>query len=122
MSIKPCPPEDWEQREVVKWLRARNIPHFATVNQQQMSGGNRRAAAIIVGKLKALGMHPGVSDLCVLLPHVLLFIEMKREHGGVVSKVQKEWINMVNELPYAEGIVCRGHREAIKVLEQHTWG
>jgi hypothetical protein len=52
--------------------------------------------------LKAEGVQAGVPDLFV--SEWLLWVEMKREAGGVVSPVQKEWIE------YLEGI---GHRVII---------
>ena len=49
--------------------------------------------------MKAEGVVPGIPDLFV--PAWLLWVEMKRETGGVVSPAQKDWIE------YLEGI---GHR------------
>ena len=49
--------------------------------------------------LKAEGVQAGIPDLFV--PEWLLWVEMKRETGGVVSPVQRDWI------AYLEGI---GHR------------
>ena len=49
--------------------------------------------------LKAEGVVPGIPDLFV--PAWLLWVEMKRETGGVVSPIQRDWI------AYLEGI---GHR------------
>ena len=52
--------------------------------------------------LKVEGVSAGVPDLFV--PEWLLWVEMKRQTGGVVSPVQKDWIS------YLEGI---GHRVII---------
>lgn len=49
--------------------------------------------------MKAEGVQAGVPDLFV--PEWLLWVEMKRESGGIVSPVQMDWIQ------YLEGI---GHR------------
>ena len=86
--------EHLEQVRLVSWFR-RNYPGvriFAIPN-----GGHRGASQ--GAALKAEGVTPGVPDLFV--PAWGMWIEMKRETGGVVSPVQKDWIE------YLEGI---GHR------------
>ena len=88
------PSEHLEQVRLVSWFR-RQYPDtriFAIPN-----GGGRSASQ--GASLKAEGVTPGVPDLFV--PEWLLWVEMKRETGGVVSPVQKDWIS------YLEGI---GHR------------
>ena len=118
MVANTIPLEEHEQRAVVQWLRAMRIPCFATLNHQQMSGINRRAAAIIQGKQKALGMQPGVYDLCVFLPNKFLHIELKRQKGVVVSNPQKIRGAIINRFPYAEAIVCTGADEAIQAVKE----
>jgi len=64
--------------------------------------------------LKAEGVQAGVPDLFV--PAWGMWIEMKREAGGVVSPVQKDWI------AYLEGIghrviVGRGFEDAKRQIE-----
>ena len=86
--------EHLEQVRLVSWFR-RQYPDtriFAIPN-----GGHRGASQ--GASLKAEGVTPGVPDLFV--PEWLLWLEMKREAGGVVSPVQRDWIS------YLEGI---GHR------------
>lgn len=112
-----CPKEDHEQREVVKFLRKNKIHFFSVPNSQQMSGVNRNVAVRIMGTLKALGLSPGVPDLVILMPKKLLFIEMKRLHGGVVSKFQIHWGTVINSFDYAESFICRGHEQAITLIK-----
>ena len=86
--------EHLQQVRLVSWFR-RTYPDtriFAIPN-----GGGRSASQGVA--LKAEGVTPGVPDLFV--PEWLLWVEMKREAGGIVSPVQREWIQ------YLEGI---GHR------------
>ena len=86
--------EHLQQVRLVSWFR-KTYPDtriFAIPN-----GGGRSASQ--GASLKAEGVQAGVPDLCV--PEWLLWIEMKREAGGIVSPVQREWIQ------YLEGI---GHR------------
>ena len=86
--------EHLQQVRLVSWFR-RQYPDtriFAIPNGGARSGVQGAA-------LKAEGVTPGVPDLFV--PAWLLWVEMKREAGGVVSPVQRDWIQ------YLEGI---GHR------------
>ena len=86
--------EHLEQVRLVSWFRKTypGVRVFAIPN-----GGGRSASQ--GAALKAEGVQAGVPDLFV--PEWLLWVEMKREAGGVVSPVQKDWIS------YLEGI---GHR------------
>ena len=86
--------EHLQQVRLVSWFR-RSYPGvrvFAIPN-----GGHRGASQ--GAALKAEGVQAGVPDLCV--PAWNLWIEMKREAGGIVSPVQRDWI------AYLEGI---GHK------------
>lgn len=98
-KLKPetQPSEHLEQVRLVSWFRKTypGVRVFAVPN-----GGGRSMAQ--GASLKAEGVTPGVPDLCV--PAWLLWVEMKRETGGIVSPVQKDWIE------YLEGI---GHRVII---------
>ena len=89
--------EHLEQVRLVSWF-CRTYPDtriFAIP-----TGGGRSMAQ--GASLKAEGVQAGVPDLFV--PAWLLWIEMKREAGGVVSPVQRDWIS------YLESI---GHRVII---------
>jgi len=86
--------EHLQQVRLVSWFR-RTYPGvrvFAIPN-----GGHRGASQ--GAALKAEGVSPGVPDLCI--PAWNLWVELKRETGGVVSPVQRDWI------AYLESI---GHR------------
>ena len=88
------PSEHIEQVRLVSWFRRQGpgVRIFAVPN-----GGGRSMAQ--GAALKAEGVVPGIPDLFV--PAWLLWVEMKREAGGVVSPIQRDWI------AYLEGI---GHR------------
>lgn len=107
-----CPTEDAEQITFLNWFRL-NYPGvliFAVPN-----GGFRHKAT--AQKLKQTGVVKGIPDL--FIPEWLLWIEMKREKGGTVSKEQKEKINYLNDIGH-KAIVCRGHQEAISACLSHT--
>ncbi len=86
--------EHLQQVRLVSWFKRQwpSVRIFAIPN-----GGGRSASQ--GASLRAEGVTPGLPDLFV--PAWLLWVEMKRESGGVVSPVQRDWID------YLEGI---GHR------------
>ena len=98
------PSEHLEQVRLVSWFR-RQYPDtriFAIPN-----GGHRGASQ--GAALKAEGVSPGVPDLFV--PEWLLWVEMKREAGGVVSPVQKDWISYLESIGHRV-IVGNGFEDA----------
>ena len=115
--MNTTPLESQEQEWLCAWLRAKNIPHYAIPNSQDMSGVNRVHARNAMAKLKRQGLQPGFPDICVLLPNFALYIELKRQKGGVVSEKQAEWYKAINSLPYAKAVICRGFGEAVDVIE-----
>lgn len=71
--------------------------------------------------LKAQGFKSGFPDLIVFAKNKkynALFLEFKREKGGVVSKAQKNWIEWLNENGYYACSV-KGNVEAVKILEEY---
>lgn len=127
---RDLPTEAEEQHSVVEWLRYNNIMHFAPTNENNTYKQNRKYAMIAEQKAKAAGKLKGVSDLIVMLPNKILFIEMKRRRKLLkngctsithtkVSKEQYEFLTKVNKFDYAEGVVCYGAKEAIELIKQH---
>ena len=104
------PTEHEEQREFVRWFRKVYAPTriFAIPN-----GGARGAAT--AGRLKAEGVSPGVPDLCI--PAWGLWVEMKRQKGGVVSAEQKDWISYLQSVQQCV-LVCRGADDAKALRSQ----
>ncbi len=94
MSEDRLPTEHEEQRELVRWFRQtyKGVRIFAIPN-----GGPRSRAT--AGRLKVEGVSPGVPDLFV--PAWGLWVEMKRQKGGVVSAEQKDWMNYLQSVNYA---------------------
>ena len=96
--------EHLQQVRLVSWFR-RSYPNtriFAIPN-----GGHRGASQ--GASLKAEGVTPGVPDLFV--PAWLLWLEMKRETGGIVSPVQRDWIQYLEGIGHLV-IVGRGFEDA----------
>jgi hypothetical protein len=101
--------EHLEQVRLVSWFR-RTYPGvrvFAIPN-----GGAR--SGVQGASLKAEGVSPGVPDLFV--PEWLLWIEMKRETGGIVSPVQRDWIEYLESIGHRV-IVGRGFEDARRQIE-----
>lgn len=78
------PTEHEEQIDFVRWFRRTYSPVriFAIPN-----GGERKKAEAM--RLKAEGVSKGVLDLFV--PEWSLWIEMKKQKGGVISAEQHDW-------------------------------
>jgi len=101
--------EHLHQVRLVSWFR-RQYPDtriFAIPN-----GGHRGASQ--GAALKAEGVQAGVPDLCV--PEWLLWVEMKREAGGIVSPVQRDWIQYLESIGHRV-IVGRGFEDAKRQIE-----
>jgi hypothetical protein len=99
-----APSEHLEQVRLVSWFR-RSYPGvriFAIPN-----GGGRSASTGVA--LKAEGVQAGVPDLFV--PEWLLWVEMKREIGGIVSPVQRDWIDYLQGIGH-QVIIGRGFEDA----------
>ena len=105
------PSEHTEQVAVCRWLRLHRIPFFAVPNG---GGRSKREGA----SLKAEGVVRGVADLIVMLPGGALCLEMKRRAGGRQSPAQRDWEQMVSEIPGWSYKLARGASEAIAILEE----
>lgn len=60
-------------------------------------------------KFSAEGLRPGVPDLFV--PEWTLWVEMKRQKGGVLSPHQKDWLKYLEQIGHRT-IVARGCDDA----------
>lgn len=101
--------EHLQQVRLVSWFR-RTYPGvriFAIPNGGARSGPQGAA-------LKAEGVQAGVPDLFV--PAWGMWIEMKRETGGIVSPVQRDWIEYLESIGHRI-IVGRGFEDAKRQIE-----
>ena len=108
------PREEDEQKALVKWLRIKGwrFTHIA-------HGGNYSRNLGV--KLKAMGLSPGVPDLMIIVPERgLVFIELKRQKGGVISAEQCDWIDALDDCPGVRCTVCKGCMPAIEYLNNLT--
>jgi len=117
------PSERIEQIALHEWCKAKRLTSFAIPN-----GGSRHK--IEAANMKREGVTSGVSDYCVILPHIVLFIEMKkrakrlktgqRSIAGInVSDNQYTFLTKVNRTNICKGVVAYGAAEAIKFIEDN---
>lgn len=69
-------------------------------------------------RLKAAGLSSGVPDICLPVAkcgYNALFIELKRQKGGTLSKNQKEWLEKLLQAGNL-AVRCNGFEEAKKIL------
>lgn len=66
-------------------------------------------------RLQRMGVRRGVPDYLLIINGRLVFIELKRLTGGVVSGPQKSWLAAF-ELAGVQAFVCNGAREAKAVV------
>lgn len=102
------PSEHLEQVVFVSWFRQSfpDVKIFAIPN----GGGRSKAEA---GRLKAEGVTAGVPDL--FIPAWRVWVEMKRQKKGVLSKDQKTMIEYLNGHGYTT-LICRGCEAAIEAI------
>lgn len=109
------PTEFEEQKVFVEWLEAKGLKFSAIPNSTYTTSWNQKR------KNKESGLRAGLPDLLIILPACkgLLFIEMKRTKGGVISPEQQGWINELNTLDGVEAAVCKGAAEAISKVASY---
>jgi hypothetical protein len=66
----------------------------------------------------AMGVESGFPDYVVVTNNKVLFIEMKKRKGGVVSDNQNFWLESLNSVG-ATTSVCRGYEEAKAFIDHH---
>lgn len=108
------PTEHVEQSQFVAWFRSA-YPGFLIF---AIPNGEYRAMTV-AKRLKAEGVLSGIPDLCVLMPGAsAVFIEMKRQKGGLLSENQKKVIPKINKLGFVV-LVCKGALDAKNQWEQY---
>jgi hypothetical protein len=98
------PSESQEQMLFVQWFK-RTYP---TVKIMSIPNGGHRHIAV-AAKMKAEGQAAGAPD--IFIPAWLCWIEFKRIKGGVVSPVQKDWIEYLESIGHRV-IIGRGFEDA----------
>ncbi|MCW8932201.1 MAG: VRR-NUC domain-containing protein [Gammaproteobacteria bacterium] len=122
--------EELEQQKLVQWLKIKKLFYFAIPNGAFLSGTPLQRAKQMA-RLKSAGLVVGASDIVVMLPNKILFIELKRPKkilksgklstsNSTVSLEQKKFLQaIVDNFEYAEATVCYGFNEAREFIEWH---
>jgi hypothetical protein len=116
--------EHTEQKFVIEWARSHIVQYpvlewlHSSLNGIPLAG-SKRTRGRIMNHMKAEGMTKGIPDL--FLPVACkgfhgIYLEVKRVHGGVLSKEQKAFRLFAKEQGYLD-LVCLGHKAGIANLE-----
>lgn len=104
-------PEESIQRQIVQYLELMGIFFFSVPNE---NAGGGKGAMIRMQMYRAMGLRPGVSDLVVILPSRIVFLEVKTATGRQ-SEHQRRFEARVKELGF-EYYVVRSVDDVSKVL------
>ena len=122
--MRALPPlEKTVQKQVISWARMNRGAHPELRWLYHIGNEGKRSAAQ-AAEAAAMGMNPGVPDLCLPVArggYHALYIELKREKGGRISEAQREW----HEGMRAERncmLVCRTFEEATGALLAYLKG
>lgn len=116
------PLERHEQATFVDWLELQGLLFSATAQSTYTKSWSQKRLN------HATGLRKGVPDMLVIIPPerakngsgAVLFIEMKRRKGGVLSPEQKVWIENIQAISgTVSAIVAKGADEAIEFVSSH---
>ena len=70
-------------------------------------------------KNTAMGVRAGVPDMLIVFQDKVLFLELKRLKGGVLSPFQKEWVKALAHTEKVSAMVAAGWDEAKRAIDLH---
>lgn len=119
-KVTDCPLEFQDQENIFKWadMMKHKYPELELLN------GSLNGVRLTIGqatKAKRSGMKKGFPDMNLPVPRGFfhgLYIELKREKGGVVSKEQKWWRKKLKEQKYLS-VICKGYDESIRLIQDY---
>lgn len=93
-----------------KVLEYTHVPHETYTNSWSVKMRNKRS-----------GVRKGVPDYIILTKKAILFLELKRTKGGILSPEQRMWIEVINEHypPTVKAAVCLGFFEAKQFIDDN---
>lgn len=110
--------EDLLQQKCLIWFKNEYQMHGKGLIFAVPNGGTRHI--LEAKKLKATGLMSGVSDLIVVLPNKVLFIELKIEKG-IQSETQKIFETKIKNLNH-DYTICRNEEEFKTHIRNQTKG
>lgn len=113
------PSELKEQARFVHWCR--EMGHKVCATAQSTFTNSWKA----LNQNTTSGVVKGFPDLAIIIDGKyrrdyksrLLFVEMKRTKGGIVSKEQKDWLQSLSQCYGVSSMVCKGFEEAKLYIE-----
>jgi len=112
-------PEYWEQVEFTLYLEQLKkkgvIKVFSAVPNNTWTTSWKQKT-----KQKAEGVRSGVPDMIIVTHTDVIFVEMKRKNGGIVSESQKEWIEALELTGKVKVKVAHGCDEAKNFINNIT--
>lgn len=122
----PLPKEEDEQKIVKKYLdflleQGKIVAYHSNPNENILSFLDRKKFMMAQSKLKSMGAKKGVPDLYIYLDNKILAIEMKRsdKNKSKISEEQKQWIILLNKLPYIDAYICYGAENAVGLINKY---
>ena len=120
MRTKREPLEAEEQKALFEWAGYMGGRHPELKFMYHVPNGGRRNARE-AAMLKAEGVKAGVPD--IVLPAARggyhgLYIELKRQKSGSLSKEQRAYLEYLKEQGY-RAVMCRGWRQAADVIQAY---
>lgn len=107
------PPLEAEEAKVfVAWLRVKGYRFYHAPSETGSSPEARRRAI----RMKQQGTVPGFPDYLIIKNNKLIFVELKRLKGSVVTPVQREWLAALAATG-AQCAIAYGSQEAIQFVE-----
>ena len=125
----PVPSEQEECEWLMQWAKTQRFKGWPLeeilihVPNGAYLGPDARTRAITMGKLKAIGLQPSVSDYILPVPLWTrkcpgLWLEMKRTEGGTLRAGQKTFLQRMLELGW-RCEVAKGWVEASAIIKDH---
>ena len=123
MAKNNTPLERVEQARFVDWLEAQGLLFSATAQSTYTTSFNQKRLN------HATGLRKGVPDMLVVVsPEAsrdglgyVLFLELKRLLGGVVSPEQNKWVEAINSAGslQVQAYIAKGADEAITIVSHY---
>jgi VRR-NUC domain len=108
------PSEDHESVSFANWLELK-ISEGASIEKFSHLPLETHTSPIQAKRLQRMGVRRGVPDYLIVVKNRIVFIELKRAHGGQVSPAQTAWLDALGRAG-AVVAVCEGASEAKKLI------
>ena len=112
---RPNPKESGIQQNVIKYCKLKKLQAVG------YPGGiflkDRASAFAVMNKQKKEGFTKGFPDLMIIGSSKIVFIELKRNSGGIKSKEQIEWVDYLQKQGFVAEF-AEGFEEAKKIIDR----